>query len=118
MDFDQAIAAHSSWKAKLHGYLSQHDGSLKSAEVAADNKCPLGKWIHGEGLQHSKLPEYSTLTKEHARFHTAAADIVRKADSGQAINEDAVMGSRSEFTTASSAVVLAILAMKKKVQAK
>jgi hypothetical protein len=118
MDFEQAIAAHSAWKAKLREYLTKKDGSLSSAEVSADNKCALGQWIHGEGIRYSKLPEYSILKKEHARFHKAAAGIVLKADSGQSVSEEVTLGSRSAFTTASSAVVMAIIAMKKQAQAK
>jgi hypothetical protein len=113
MDFDQAVAAHSAWKGKLRDYLSKHDGSLKAAEVSADNKCPLGQWIYGEGTQHSKMSEYTTLKTEHARFHKAAAEVVRKADSGQSVGEEVALGARSEFATASSATVMAIIAMKR-----
>lgn len=118
MDFDQAIAAHSAWKAKLREYLAKKDGSLRPAEVSADNKCPLGQWIHGEGARYSKLPEYSTLKKDHASFHKAAADVVLKADSGQSVSEEIALGSRSNFAITSSAVVMAIIAMKKHAQAK
>lgn len=118
MDFDQAIAAHSAWKGKLREYLAKKDGSLSSGEVSADNKCVLGQWIHGEGTRYSKLPEYSTLKKEHARFHKAAADVVLKAESGQLVTEEVALGSRSDFATTSSAVVMAIAAMKKQALAK
>lgn len=118
MDFDQAIAAHGAWKMKLRDYFSKRDGSLNHSVVSSDNKCPLGQWIQGEGSQYLKLPEYSTLKQEHARFHKAAGVVVQKADSGQSIAEDMDLGSRSEFASASSAVVMAIMAMKKKVQTK
>jgi Chemoreceptor zinc-binding domain len=113
MNFDEAIAAHGKWKQTLSQYLRKPDGSVKIAEIAVDNKCPLGKWIHGEGAQHSKLPEYGALKTNHARFHKAAAEVVRKADSGQPAAEETTLGSRSEFGTASSAVVIAIMNMKK-----
>ena len=116
--FDQAIAAHSAWKTKLRQYISHHDGSLKLADIAVDNKCELGQWIHGEGSRYSKLPEYATLKNEHARFHKAAADVVRKADSGQSVAEEVALGGKSDFSAASSAVVLAIATMKKHVPAK
>jgi len=112
MNFDQAIAAHSAWKRKLLDYLVKHDGSLKAHDIAVDNKCPLGQWIHGEGSQYSKLPEYATLKSEHARFHKATAEVVRKADSGQSVSEETALGSKSEFRAASSAVVEAIMHMK------
>lgn len=113
MNFDQAIAAHGAWKQKLASYLVKPDGSLKPNEISPDNKCPLGQWIHGEGVQHSKLPEYAALKGEHAHFHKAAADIVRKADAGQAMTQETALGAKSEFSVASSAVVMAIMNMKK-----
>jgi hypothetical protein len=113
MDFDQAVAAHTAWKKKLASYLDKHDGSLKPADVSPDNKCPLGQWIYGEGSRHSKLAEYSTLKKEHAHFHNVAADVVGRADAGRSTKEETALGSNSEFGKASSAVVLAIMAMKK-----
>ena len=115
MNFDEAISAHTGWKTKLRRYIDKPDGSLKSGDVSPDNNCPLGKWIHGVGgTQHSQLPEFSALTKEHARFHTAAGDVIRKADLGQRMTEEVALGSNSEYGTASAAVVKALVAMKSK----
>ena len=114
MDFDQAVAAHSAWKQKLSKYLAQHDGSLKPADVALDNKCPLGQWIYGEGSRYSRLTEYSTLKQAHTHFHSTAAEVVRHADAGKSTTEETALGSGSEFAKASAAVVLAIMAMKKR----
>lgn len=113
MDFDGAITAHAAWKQKLADYLGKKDGSLNAADLGADNKCPLGQWIHGEGVKHTKLAEYGKLKSEHARFHKAVAGIVKSANSGHPITEETAMGSKSEFAMASSAVVLAIMGMKK-----
>ncbi len=113
MNFDEAIAAHGNWKQKLADYLRKPDGSLKASEISADNKCTLGQWIHGEGAKYSKLSEYSALKTDHARFHKSAAEVVRKADAGQSVAEETALGSKSEFGTASSAVVMGIMHMKK-----
>ena len=114
MDFDHAISAHSSWKLKLRTYLAKPDHSLKAADIAQDGNCELGKWIVGEGRAFASLPEFNTLRSEHARFHKAAADVVRHADSGQNVTEEIALGSKSEFSSASSAVVSAIMAIKTK----
>lgn len=114
MNFDEAIRAHSDWKMKLSGYLRKPDGTLKAADIEPDNRCPLGQWIHGEGAVHSKVSEYGVLKTEHAKFHKAAAEVVRKADAGKDTSEDTMLGSTSAFGTASQAVVSAILAMKRK----
>ena len=114
MNFDDAIKAHGAWKMKLSTYLRKPDGSLKASEVAPDNKCALGQWIHGEGAKHSALPEFATLKSEHARFHKAAAEVVKKADAGQSTSEDTALGSSSDFAKASSSVVSAIMGIKRK----
>lgn len=114
MDFDEAIKAHSVWKMKLAAYLQKPDGSLKASEIEVDNKCALGQWIHGEGKKWQAIPEYAALKADHARFHRAAAEVVRKADSGQNTSEDIALGGKSEFAQASTAVVTAIMTLRKK----
>src|SRR5580698_7271978 len=114
MDFDEAIGKHSKWKLQLRHSLEQQDGSLHPDEVRVDHKCFLGKWIYGEGAQHSSLPEYRNLKFVHARFHVVASDLVRKANSGDSVSEQTAPCANSEFSMSSSAVVIAILAIKKR----
>jgi len=114
MNFDDAIGAHAEWKMKLSAYISRPDGSLDAAAVSRDDKCALGQWIAGEGVKYSRLPEYAKLKAEHARFHKAAGEIVKKAASGGKVSEEMALGGRSEFSAASNAVVTAIMAMKVK----
>jgi len=116
MNFDESVATHSRWKRKLREYLAKRDGTLSSVEVSLDHKCELGQWIYGEGAAYSALPEYSKLKFEHARFHLVAADLVTKANSGHSIDEEISPCSSSEFSNASSAVVMAIMSMKKRLQ--
>lgn len=114
MNFDEAIRAHSDWKMKLSSYLRNADGSLKASEISPDNKCALGQWIYGEGAKWSSLPEYETLKAEHIKFHKEAAQVVEKADSGQNVIEEIMLGGDSGFAKASSSVVSAIMKMKTK----
>mgnify|MGYP003406294970 CR=1 FL=1 len=114
MNFDDAIKAHATWKMKLQTYISKPDGSLKANEVEPDNKCALGQWIYGEGSKYSALPEYTALKNEHARFHKAAAGVIKKADSGQNVKEETAIGAASDFGSASTSVVAAIMKMKAK----
>lgn len=117
MDFDAAILAHSSWKMKLSGYLRKPDGSLNAGEVRADNRCALGQWLHNDGRRHSSMPEYRCLVAEHARFHRCAAHIVECANMGEQTQEATALGSNSEYADASTKVVSAIMAMKRKIAA-
>ena len=118
MNFDDAVAAHSEWKRKLNSYVQNPDYSLNAAEVAADDRCVLGQWLKGEAQKYSALPEFAKLRAEHTRFHKAAADIVSRVDRGQDVSPDLAIGGGSEFGRASSAVVLAIVGMKKKYEGK
>jgi hypothetical protein len=115
MDFDHAIAAHGKWRVKLRAYLAEPDGSLLAPEIALDNTCDLGIWISGKGAKYSDLPEFQSLRSQHARFHKAVAEIVRKVDSGQRVAEQAALGATSEFSSATADVVSAILSLKAEV---
>ena len=70
--------------------------------------------IHGDGSKFAALPEYGKLKNEHARFHSAAANVVDAAHAGKVTSEETALGSNSEYATASRNVVTAILALKKK----
>jgi len=85
-------------------------------EVAKDDKCELGKWIHGDGAKHAKSPEFQQLRSEHTRFHKAAADVVHKADSGASVSGETALGGHSEFSAASTAVVKAIMSLRSKLE--
>lgn len=114
MNIDEAISAHAKWKMKLSSYISKPDHSLQASAVGTDNGCDLGKWLHGEGKKYSRIPEYAKLISDHARFHETAAEIVRKANSGQKVTDEVALGSKSKFAAASSAVVMSLMAMKSK----
>ena len=118
MNFDRAVVAHTDWKAKLRAYLATPDGSLSAPDIARDNNCVLGTWLSGEGAKYSHLPEFESVRSQHARFHQAAAEIVRKVDSGLRLAEEVVLGTKSEFSSASADVVNAIMSLKTEVAKK
>jgi methyl-accepting chemotaxis protein len=112
MNFDQAISAHVQWKSKLAAYIAKPDHSLHAEIIAKDDQCELGKWIHGEGQKVAKMPDFQKLVADHARFHAAAADVVRKADAGQKASEEVALGAKSSYAAASNSVVTALMHMK------
>jgi len=114
MDFDEAVSVHTKWKRKLRYYVAKRDGSLRPGDVSLDHKCVLGQWIYAEGAAYSSMPEYTKLKYEHARFHMVAAELVRKANAGEFVSAETGPCSNSDFSTSSSAVVIAIMALKKK----
>jgi methyl-accepting chemotaxis protein len=113
MDFDQAISCHVQWKSKLAAYVAKPDHSLNAAAISRDSDCELGKWLSGEGQKYSRMPEFRKLVADHAHFHAAAADVVRKADAGRHASEEVALGSKSAYAAASNAVVTALMHMKK-----
>jgi hypothetical protein len=113
MNFDDAAKAHVNWKIKLRGYLAKPDKSLDPMKVAMDNQCDLGKWLHGEGVKFSSHATYKQLVAEHAKFHKAASDVIRRADSGQKIAEEVALGSKSEFAATSERVIQLIMTCSK-----
>jgi hypothetical protein len=112
MDFNQAISVQVQWKSKLAQYIANPDKSLDSTKVSSDRNCDLGKWLYGDGQKFASLPEYATLTAEHARFHRAAGEVIKNADAGKNVSHDIQLGGDSEFSKASSAVVSKIMAIK------
>jgi len=114
MDLDEAVSAHSNWKRELRVYVAKGDRSLRPSDISVDHKCALGQWIYSEGASYQSLPEYTKLKYEHSRFHMIAAEVIRKANSGDAISAELEPCSNSEFSTSSSAVVIAIMALKKR----
>jgi hypothetical protein len=115
MDFNDAIAAHIRWRTRLSRYVAEPDRSLSADEIAATNRCELGRWLGGEGRMYSGAPEYAALIDSHALFHKAAAAIVIKADSGQRVTKDIALGLQSGYGAASSEILKTLLVMKTRV---
>ena len=113
MNFDEAIAAHSSWKQKLSLYLAKPDKSIDAAKLEKDNQCELGKWIYSEAGKMGSQEVFVELKQEHARFHVAAADVVKRADSGQKVSEEIALGAKSPYAECSTNVVKALMRMKR-----
>jgi hypothetical protein len=109
MDFETAVKAHFDWKRKLRAYLAKPDQSLRPAEVSAPDHCELGRWMVGEGQQKfGALPDFATLTHEHAQFHVIAGELVRKADRGDRVDSEVALCATSEFSKSTARVIAAI----------
>jgi hypothetical protein len=53
----------------------------------------------------------SPSVSDHARFHKAAADVIERADRGESVKEDVVLGTASPFGAASAAVSKSLAAV-------
>jgi hypothetical protein len=114
MNFDEAIKAHADWKMKLARYIQRPDRSIDAGVVGQDNQCSLGRWLHGEGVRFASMPEFAQLRQEHAAFHRHAADIVRRADSGEKVVEDVSLGAESPYSKTSIKLTQLIMSLRRK----
>lgn len=86
-----AIAAHVNWKLRIHALLTGRlSEKLEPTNIARDNVCELGKWIHGEGKGTMPPAEHATLVAAHAAFHKEAARIVGDVYGGHKIGLEAI----------------------------
>jgi hypothetical protein len=116
MDFDEAIAAHVGWKAKLRSYITHADKSLDASVIEKDNLCSLGKWIYSEGLKYKSSQHYTELVSEHAKFHKCAALIVRHIDAGKKKEAEEMIGANSEYSEISMEVVTKIRKLRREIE--
>ncbi len=81
----KAIAAHSSWKARLRTAVISGKFDIAPDTVKADNQCEFGKWLYGpEPSAAEKAAEhYRTVKQLHTQFHQEAAKVALWATSGQ-----------------------------------
>lgn len=78
LDFQKWIAAHRGWRRRLLDYL---DGTsteqLDEHVICHDDRCDLGKWIHGNGGKfYKEVNTFQQLIDDHASFHRSAAAVV------------------------------------------
>lgn len=104
-----AIEAHLKWKERLENTLAGSSGEhLEVGVVAADDRCTLGQWLHGEAKrQFAQHPEYASLAKAHSEFHLLAGDILCDAHDGRAAEAREKL--RTSFRQKSDRVQLALV---------
>jgi len=95
----EAMQAHANWKKRLHDYIAGNSGEdLQPHQVGMDNRCVLGKWIHGSGKVHFGEQElFKQLEEEHAKFHHHASKVVEAYQAGNTeLAEKLLAGSFAE----------------------
>lgn len=85
LNIDVAVMAHENWKLRLETYLEgKSEEHLQPELVCCDDRCDLGKWIHGEGEAH--LGQYMTfqdLKATHKMFHYTASSVLTLSQAGK-----------------------------------
>ena len=108
IDIDSAIEAHRQGKVKLRGAIERHE-RLDAETISCDDRCQLGKWLHGAGgKQYGSQPNFVALLEDHRQFHEAAGEVARRINAGQMEDATRMLGSGSAFAKASGAVAVAL----------
>jgi methyl-accepting chemotaxis protein len=110
----EALTAHARWKTRLVRFADGTGERIDPDEVCRDDRCPLGRWIHGEGRQFSTFEGFDEMRRHHAQFHLCAGDVTRKIIAGDKEGaERELSDGASAFNRASHAVGEAIHRFKK-----
>lgn len=85
LDLQAAIAAHENWKLRLEAVVDKRSYEVLLPEVVCfDDRCELGRWIHGIGRARlGAYPGFTALREHHRMFHCAAANVVSLAQAGR-----------------------------------
>jgi len=117
MDFDAMISAHTQWKTRFRKLVDNPGERLDAGTVEKDDQCELGKWLYQEGSRHKQMREYSELQAAHARFHLAAAEVIRTMNMGASAKAKEMLDPLTGgFGRAASDCVNAIVALRNQVQ--
>ncbi len=109
---DNAFRVHNEWKNRLK-QAAQSGEPLDVATIKRDDCCDLGQWLKGEGqLQYGRRPEFQKLLEKHRDFHTVAGIVASMINKKSVPNADAMLQGSTQFSSASTDVLVAIMALK------
>lgn len=113
LDIDTAISAHENWSARLNAVIKgTSPEELRPEVVCLDDRCDLGKWLHGPGRERlGKYPAFTVLVARHRHFHMEASTVLSLAQSGEAAKADQKL--QSGYRHASNQVVLLLKELKR-----
>jgi hypothetical protein len=110
--------AHIKCKVAFDNYLkSTIFKSLNQAEVCRDDKCELGRLIHGAGLEQYRMHgTFYTLRSIHAQLHIVAGNIVQLIQSNDRAAATRLF--EEEYYAVSRKVLQAVTALYKQAEKK
>ncbi len=105
----QAVQGHLAWKKRLRDVvLEGRQDDVDVAQVASDEVCALGQWLHGHARQrYGHLPEFARLRKIHAEFHLTAGQLLLNSRNGQRPEAERML--RGTFNALSDQVQLELV---------
>lgn len=109
---NSAIAAHGTWKLRLADAIDKGTFEMTAEQVAIDNRCAFGTWLHGTDLSAADktTDSYSTVLKLHAQFHREAAAVLRLALAGKKEDAKDALAPGSTYAHTSAELTRAMMA--------
>jgi hypothetical protein len=112
VDLNAAIQKHAEWKFKFHNAIFSGE-SIDAAAIAKDNKCDMGKWLHGEGhARYQEKASYAQCLADHAAFHAEAGKVAVAINAKKKVEAEKMLAAGSAFAMASKRVSLSIVELK------
>ena len=113
MDLDTAVKAHGEWKIRLREAIQKKE-KIDARSLSADDRCPLGQWLHGEARgRYSGLKHYGACVARHAEFHRQAGKVAEAINAGRYAEAETMLGGGKPYATSSSDVGVSILALRR-----
>ena len=113
LDFDKVIAAHAQWKTKFRAAITRQE-QLNAAEIARDDRCELGRWIHAcDAAKFGNNGLFSALVADHKQFHRCAGDVAHSINQQNYRRAEEMIAPGSKFSDASNVVIATLGRMKR-----
>lgn len=91
MDLEKAADAHTQWRIKFRTAIDAKQ-SLDDRNIACDDKCELGQWLHGDGRsKHAAKPQFQALVAAHKQFHAVAGRVATTINAGRISDAEAML---------------------------
>jgi len=104
------------WNGKRNFAPLYKKGKLDAVTIGADNCCELGKWLHGDAKRKfGRLAIYTDTVNKHAAFHKEAGKVATAINAGQFDEASNMLGMKTPYAIASSAVGVALMAFNSEV---
>jgi Chemoreceptor zinc-binding domain len=113
-NLDHAIAAHAKWKFRLREAIKTGQSEWSTDTVRPDDQCEFGRWLNSLPLSDRMSAEWREAKALHARFHVAAAEVLRSALEGRKEEADTAMAPGGVFAEVSMKLVRVLTDWKKR----
>ena len=82
-ELNKAIAAHGTWKVRIHDAIESGSSDFNPEIVKLDNACDFGKWLYSLPREEQAGEFWRDVKGIHAKFHETAAKILKLAVEGK-----------------------------------